>query len=200
MNMKTWKHEAPHWKGRRPDVDPSLAPRGPWDDEPDKAQWIDEATGLDCLIVRNPIGALCGYVGVPENHPWHGKDYSDCLRPDCDSDDSWSHYDHSPGAGVDVHGGLTFAAACHPSEEGESHGICHVPEPGRPDNVWWFGFDCAHAYDLAPGMVMSDRAMGWASSGEDIYRTFAYVQRECADLAQQLAAITAGDRPQPADA
>ena len=28
-------------------------PRGVWDDEPDKKQWRDEATGYPCLIVRN---------------------------------------------------------------------------------------------------------------------------------------------------
>ena len=37
---------------------------GEWTDEPDKLQWVDEATGFDCLIVRNSLGALCGYVGV----------------------------------------------------------------------------------------------------------------------------------------
>ena len=36
----------------------------PWLDEPDKAQWIDKTSGLDCLIVRvKHHGALCGYVG-----------------------------------------------------------------------------------------------------------------------------------------
>ena len=44
--------------------------RGPWDNEPDKAQWIDEASGYDCLIVRGGGGALCGYVGVPEYLSW----------------------------------------------------------------------------------------------------------------------------------
>ena len=42
---------------------------GPWQDEPDKKQWLDKETGLPCLIVRNQLGALCGYVGVPANHP-----------------------------------------------------------------------------------------------------------------------------------
>lgn len=53
-------------------IDKSTWPRGPWDDEPDKVQWEDAATELPCLIVRNGLGALCGYVGVPEGHPWHG--------------------------------------------------------------------------------------------------------------------------------
>ena len=49
---------------------------GPWQDEPDKEQFADEVTGYACLIKRNPAGALCGYVGVPEGHPWHGSGYS----------------------------------------------------------------------------------------------------------------------------
>jgi hypothetical protein len=53
-------------------IDKTLWPRGEWDDEPDKMQWQDEATGLPCLIVRGPVGALCGYVGVPEGHPCFG--------------------------------------------------------------------------------------------------------------------------------
>lgn len=86
---------------------------GPWMDEPDKVQWVDAATGLDCLAVRNHGGALCGYVGLPESHPWHGIGYSGCtLKPPCGE----SYCDHSPN--VDVHGGLTFADSCYePSRE-----------------------------------------------------------------------------------
>jgi hypothetical protein len=43
-----------------------------WDNEPDRVEF--ESLGLPCLIVRNPFGALCGYVGVPEGHPWYYKD------------------------------------------------------------------------------------------------------------------------------
>lgn len=57
--MKTWTT-----------VDKSDWPTGEWHQEPDKAQWIDQATGLDCLIVRGPFGALCGYVGVPQSSPY----------------------------------------------------------------------------------------------------------------------------------
>lgn len=45
-------------------VDKSGWARGVWDSEPDKIQWQDAETGLPCLIVRGPVGALCGYVGV----------------------------------------------------------------------------------------------------------------------------------------
>lgn len=135
---------------------------GPWQDEPDKKQWRDEATGLPCLIVRGHHGALCGYVGVAPGHPWHGLSYGD--EP----------------AGCDVHGGLTFASAC--SAGGEAEGICHKPDAGEPDHVWWFGFDCWHCSDLAPGS---------ASSAPDdcVYRPLAYVEGQCASLATQLAAV-----------
>lgn len=33
-------------------IDKSAWPRGAWDDEPDKVQWQDPATGLPCLIDR----------------------------------------------------------------------------------------------------------------------------------------------------
>jgi hypothetical protein len=143
---------------------------GPWNDEPDKLQWVDEATGLDCLIVRGPVGALCGYVGVPAEHPWHGIDYG--------------------GLDADVHGGLTYSDRCQEGDD-ESKGICHVPPPGRPVDVWWFGFDCAHSGDVAPTMDMHMRESGRMPIHEPYaaYRTVGYVQRECARLAEQLAAI-----------
>lgn len=42
---------------------------GPWLDEPDEVSWLDEATGYPCLVRRNDMGNLCGYVDVWPNHP-----------------------------------------------------------------------------------------------------------------------------------
>ncbi len=157
---------------------------GEWDDEPDKIQWIDPATGLDCLMHRTPTGGhWCGYVGVAPGHPWHGKDY-DAAIGECSKEDCW-HYDHSPGGLTEVHGGLTFASACADTKD-ESRGICHVAAEGRPPHVWWFGFDCAHSGDLSPGhkfSVMSD--------GYERYRDVAYVKGEVEKLAKQIAAVAA---------
>lgn len=139
-------------------------PPGPWTGEPDKLQWVDAATGLDCLIVRNLMGALCGYVGVLPGHPRHGQDYHD-------TDD------------LDVHGGITFAAGC---DEDDPDGVCHVPEPGRPADVWWFGFDCSHYRDFVP--YLATQPSFPASLVKDAtYRDIPYVQGECAHLAEQLA-------------
>lgn len=206
-------------------------PDGPWQGEPDKVQWVDEPTNLDCLIVRGPAGALCGYVGVPESHPWYGKDYGQCAQsPACE--DSWCS--HSPESLINVHGGLTFADSCREAtrenwehwrssmiarkkeavefprgdmaeawrerghmvtdydqwrEYGEAAFICHVAEPGRPEKVWWFGFDCAHAGDVMPKYDPETRRI-FPSAGYE-YRDMAYVRGECARLAEQLAAISA---------
>lgn len=151
-----------------PDRRPNYA--GPWDGEPDKAQWVDQDTGLDCLIVRNRSGALCGYVGVPAGHPWHGQDYDN--------------------VDADVHGGLTYAAPCQ--ENDAEHGICHVPEPGRPDDVWWLGFDCAHFGDLVPRyapIYFGDLAPRYRMEPEQIYRDVAYVRVQCQQLAAYAAAV-----------
>lgn len=127
--------------------------RGPWDFEPDdKVVWVDAPTGLDCMIKRNSFGAWCGYVGLPPGHPHHGKD---CGEID------WGTYD--------VHGGLTYANKC-------SGGICHVPEPGRPHDVWWLGFDCSHSQDLIP------EDYGWSYGN---YRSQSYVVEEVTKLALQ---------------
>jgi hypothetical protein len=159
---------------------------GPWQDEPDKIVWVDILTGLDCMIHRNRLGALCGYVGVGPSHPDHGRAYYEL-------DD------------IDVHGGLTYSDRCDPDATPE-HGICHVPAEGRPADVWWFGFDCGHAFDIAPGMEadlreMRDRARELTSSIPDrvidqafstddlprsVYRTVDYVRVEVESLAEQL--------------
>lgn len=144
--MKTWKN-----------TDKSNWPRGAWDNEPDKAHWIDGKTGLDCLIVRGPMGALCGYVGVPVGHPFFEQDYSELN--------------------ITVHGSLTFADACQP-EVDEARGVCHPAEAAANDTVWWLGFDCAHHNDLSPGCTYV--------FDDSIYRDFDFVVEQVTSLAGQF--------------
>lgn len=151
-------------------VDKTTWDQGPWKQEPDKVQWIDETTGLDCLIHRGPSGALCGYVGVPPGHRFHGVGYDDVH-----------YYDEDEGRSFpEVHGGLTFSDSRSEVERADGGGICHIPEPGRPADVWWLGFDCAHCDDLCPGHTRYFRESG-------SYRDLEYVKREVAALAKQLA-------------
>ena len=162
--MQTWDNK--YSKSREDKSYPS----GAWDNEPDKAVWIDEASDLDCMIHRNPMGALCGYVGVGPDHPWHGKDYM------------------AEGIAPDVHGGLTYANECEDGDD-PALGICHVAQPGRPDPVWWFGFDCGHSGDEIPGMAASYAKIGLTPSylEHEVYRDFAYVKSEVTNLARQIA-------------
>lgn len=163
-------------------IDKSTWPDGPWKEEPDKIQYCDEATGLPCLIKRNGEGILCGYVGVAPGHPAYEQHYRDVA--------------------VQVHGGLTYSEHCqHGPEE---FAICHIPEPGEPDDVWWLGFDCGHNFDYKPNISLNRFGMfGFMSSflqdvdayfaelpegiEENVYRDVAYVRDQNAHLAQQLA-------------
>lgn len=154
--------ELPHFRVWANRVGRGL-PNGPWNAEPDKATWVDPVSDLDCLIHRGPMGALCGYVGVGPDHRLHGADY---LEP-----------------AVEIHGGLTYSDACD-AEGTEAHGICHVPVPGRPHDVWWFGFDCAHSGDLIPGHLRAAPIF----RGER-YWTFDDVVLEVTSLARQLVTL-----------
>jgi len=161
MERKTWTA-----------VDKSSWGPGSWQDEPDKEQYADEATGLPCLIKRGWLGgALCGYVGVSEGHPWFGKNYGEID--------------------ADVHGGLTYSGFCEEGDEADT--ICHVPAPGEPDRLFWLGFDCGHAWDVSPAMEAREAGRGWAPSRipGSSYKTVAYVKAECASLARQAAAAVA---------
>ena len=140
---------------------------GPWHDEPDKVQWPDVETGLPCLIVRNQSGALCGYVGLPAEHPWATAD---------------SYWDLP----VSVHGGLTYMDPCR-KDSPEDAGICHIPGPGEPDDVVWVGFDTAHGEDYVPAYNSPEATYQWG--GE--YRDMAYVTAQVTGLARQVAEASA---------
>lgn len=149
---------------------------GPWNDEPDKLVWVDPATGLDCMIKRNNMGALCGYVGVPPSHPWHGRGYDECTM---DCGEEWCN--HSAGSKISVHGGLTYADACMEGDPATS--ICHVAQEGREEDVWWFGFDCAHSMDVVPGLLRYG-LVGFTVNSS--YKDLSYLAREISLLARQL--------------
>lgn len=155
---------------------------GAWQGEPDKQQWTDGTTGFPCLVVRHPRkGNWCGYVGVSEKHPAYGLAFSDgqegrILEPQ-----------ELPTTqdvinSIVVHGGLSFAGNCSKNAD-ERTGICHVSEPGQPDTVWWFGFDCGWMTDKLPAYEArnpDDREPGAE------YRTLPFVTEECRKLALQL--------------
>jgi hypothetical protein len=61
----------------------------PWEDEPDSLE--AESCGFTIRLRRNTeLGTWCGYVVIPEYHPWHGCSYGDLVD-------------------VSVHGGVTYS-------------------------------------------------------------------------------------------
>lgn len=162
---------------------------GAWQQEPDKVQWQDPATGLPCLIVRNYFGAWCGYVGIAASHPWHAKQYSDVVgacNEECNAEDNY-HGGHHISSMIRVHGGLTFSAFCADATD-EARGICHAPGAGEPDHVWWFGFDCGHFQDLSPVMAARELSRDFGLT-EGHYWNITQVRNEVTELAAQLAAV-----------
>jgi hypothetical protein len=162
--------------------------RRPWFTEDNKVDFIAE--GFSCCMRRGPIGAWCGYVGIPKEHPWYGKSYRDSIKPTKDMLGPRDALDHGPidvlcmafsgkkpeeeldiCLALRVHGGITYASDHEPM--------------GKPDGLWWFGFDCAHSGDLVPGMLEYGRFEG------DVYRDQSYVVAECQSLAAQLAKVMA---------
>jgi hypothetical protein len=136
-----------------------------------------EHAGLKCAVVQaREAQHRCAYVRVPPGHPLHGKP-------------------HNETANLEVHGGITF------SEQEPC-----VEEDGKG---WWFGFGFAHfgdaMYEPNPDMAtLSDdakerlKALGQIRMkvGLDMrvmpnehFWTQAEVERECEDLAEQLAAL-----------
>lgn len=133
----------------------------PWLNEPNRMEWRHE--GVPCLIVRNQFGALCGYASCYPGHPWYRMKYEDV-----------------PAA---AHGGVNFSDHC----SGE---ICHVPEPGEPDEVWWLGFACMAYKDFVP-MLHANQALDLGPIGIRTYRTISFVKQVCELLADQIRAIGA---------
>lgn len=175
--------------------------RGPWDDEPDEEDWVDDYTGYRCAIVRNTrvTGTLCGYVGIPPEHPLHGKDWKHRIKLPEGGKSNFivdtklgpidlmmemfkdeEHPDSLPfSLYTRVHGGINYADADE-----------NYPSPNK--GLWWFGFDCGHAGDYAPRIdALTARLMGHELGPKygEKYRDWAYVKAEVTGLAAQLKSL-----------
>lgn len=148
----------PRWND--PEIDKRSWGAGPWEGEPDIERWVDIDTGLQCLAWRNEVsGTWCGYVGVPRKHALHGVHYE--LLED-----------------VEVHGGLTFSGPR----------VLSVGAREGDDQIHWFGFDCAHAFDMMPAIdaMLRQKMPDLRRENRIVYRRLGFVQAECTDLAAQI--------------
>lgn len=138
-------------------------PRGngaePWHNEPNRVAWRDPATGLPCLILRGPMGALCGYVRVPRDHALHGKHYQQ----------------RGIERRLNAHGGITFSGCLRNRRMKRGHWFGF-------DCAHW----CDFVPGLEELAKKLPRMVGFQQESQ-VYRTIDFVRRECTSLAAQLA-------------
>lgn len=137
--------------------------------------WTTEAGLRAAILLVNDGSHHCGYVAIPEEHPFHGlSPYTqdlDLLQI-ADPNDWSSDCLPDPASLVQVHGGLTYGAR-----------LASTDVPGG-DKTWWMGFDCAH--------LSIDEIRGkspYRAYDSVVWRDEAYVAEECEKLARQLVAI-----------
>ena len=136
---------------------------GEWIDEPDELRF--EHNGIKCLILRNDMGALCGYCQLPEGHKYYEKDYNDIL--------------------YEAHGGLTF------SGDREKLGLdgfwigfdcahSHDITPSCESFLKQIRASLSNKIrDLA-------KILDSSPIFERTYKNMAYVEKECRKLAEQI--------------
>jgi uncharacterized protein (TIGR02996 family) len=205
-------------EGRRPAViDKSQWGPGEWQDEPDRKAWVH--LGFPCVVARGPShGALCGYVGVLPGHPWHGRGYHDIDTADVHGGLTWASESdevryflpeprHPDEAGFraalladpnDETAALVYADWLREHDREEEEVLLR-----RRGELHWFGFDCAHAFDVSPAYDFRSRLFreiadvprpAALDQYRDVYRNMAYAAAECESLAGQAAkaAVDAG--------
>lgn len=142
-------------------------------------------SGLRAVAILITGRHRCGYVGVPKDHPLFGFEYHDHCPALADAFEKAKQgplgkrglisvicsdgEKASMDIVFDVHGGVTYT--------GESDNY-----PVESD-LWWIGFDCAHAGDgsLDSRLSFSDGPV----------RSLDYVVSECESLANQIKEIFA---------
>lgn len=150
-------------------VDKSKFGIGPWQSEADVYSWTDSETGYHCVVWRNPeMGNLCGYVGIPSGHPLFAKNYDD-----------------QETESLTTHWGLTYSDSVEPGSKQNSDDF--------DSGLWYFGFDCAHAWDLVPHTYNLMKQSGFNSFDGDVYRDFEYVKKIVELLAKQLKILEVED-------
>jgi hypothetical protein len=65
--------------------------------------------------------------------------------------------------------------------------ICHTPEPGETDDLIWIGFDCGHAWDIIPDMLIYQEQLG-PDPLKPSYKSIDYAKKQTESVAQQAAA------------
>lgn len=160
-----------------------------------------EHAGYKCVVTFLNSGHRCGYVGIPYTHPLYGEDYGNYLdikKSDIGDREVSGIFplfrmclDDDERIKIEVyfqcHGGITYSDGGKCSEY-----------PIKSD-LWWFGFDCAHAGDGKDLQYAFEKFPKYRDSIKNniecermfpvrgnIVRSKEYVADECKKLAEQL--------------
>ena len=137
--------------------------KGPWDDEPeDRAYWIDPKTRLDCLALRNEVGQWCGYVGVPFASKYYGVDKNGIEL-------------------IGIPNEVTYAD----SSSGDDARIRSFLK-GRPEIVWWIGFDTGGMSSDCPAHKPRDQKK-FGIAWQPVYKDLNFIRPIITELAEELA-------------
>lgn len=131
-----------------------------------------------CVVKRTSMGHFCGYVGVTKKSVLYGQYYyTSDVKPDEEDDSGFQTVEltdvQSKINDISVHGGLTYS----------NTNLYSVDIFG--DEIWWFGFDCAHyndanLYELDSLLSLKDTS---------VYRDFDYTEEQVKLLSDQLKTI-----------
>jgi len=106
------------------------------------------------------LGHWCGYIMIPSGP------FTECIADRwTDSYGVASHISTALGAGVTIHGGITYL------------------ELEEDDNLW-IGFDCGHRRDFVPAVDQYDPGKADAEGRE--YRDIRYVEKNMRELADMV--------------
>jgi len=164
-----------------------------------------EHAGYQCVVIFQDMGHRCGYVGITKSNILYGKSYCDSFDMFQVNLDNMSTPEIFRLLGESVR----YASENIPME---THFICHggiTYSGGGEDSdypiasdLWWFGFDCAHAGDKRDLKLAYDRFSNKREIlkyqmeleekypiEDDVIRTEEYVADECRKLAEQLKAF-----------
>lgn len=139
---------------------------GEWIEEVDFMEWMYK--GIKCLVFRNGFGSLCGFIYVPKDHPWHGKNYEQIA--------------------VNVHGGLTYSREMNNQEHIIGFDCSHWNDlsPGLADPLIEArkSFNSTQMEELDEKLRKLKKFLPLAT-----YKNISFVKSECESLVDQMLSI-----------
>lgn len=150
--------------------DDEFPPFSEWGDGPWKAEGNDSVSvsgwqtihlGLQCQVIRNQLGAWCGYVRLPDTHPWTSLDALEDIP-------------------VTVHGGVSFIGT--PEFDDSGRGIWIGFDCGHFDD-YVPGLE-ASMKKISPGHKSMAEMLGIPI--EIAYKNFRFATEQTMEMAAQV--------------